>query len=164
MVTSNMIINDQNIEVKVWSTNNKHFKSLGYDCKQGDKLIVSVRELQNTSPIKIRVLCDYCLSKNIKNEILKRYDVALNDEIINKKHSCLKCRYDKVKETCIDKYGVEYAWQSENTKEKSRKTNLEKYGVENVMHNEEIKTKLSKVRLKQCMRKILVPNQNNKNL
>lgn len=37
---------------------------------------------------------------------------------------------DKTKQTCLEKYGVEFSFQSENNKEKSKQTLLEKYGDE----------------------------------
>lgn len=54
----------------------------------------------------------------------------------------------KQKETVMEKYGVEYAAQSEVIKEKSRKTNLERYGVENTFAVEEFKEKSKKTNLK----------------
>ena len=37
---------------------------------------------------------------------------------------------NKTKQTCLEKYGVEFSFQSENNKEKSKQTLLEKYGDE----------------------------------
>jgi len=48
---------------------------------------------------------------------------------------------EKMKSTCLERYGVEYASQSEEIKEKSKKTCLEKYGVEHIMLDEIIKSK-----------------------
>lgn len=47
---------------------------------------------------------------------------------------------DKIKETNIERYGVEHFTNIE----KSKQTNLEKYGVENVFQNEKIKEKIKK--------------------
>ena len=49
---------------------------------------------------------------------------------------------EKSKKTCLEKYGVEYSWQSENNKEKSKKTCLEKYGVEYPAQSSEIYNKV----------------------
>ena len=54
----------------------------------------------------------------------------------------------KQKETVMEKYGVEYAAQSEVIKEKSRKTNLERYGVENTLLVEEFREKIKQTNLK----------------
>jgi hypothetical protein len=48
---------------------------------------------------------------------------------------------DKIKETNLEKYGVEYGFQSEIIKEKIRVTNLEKYGVEYGLQTKEVKEK-----------------------
>lgn len=48
---------------------------------------------------------------------------------------------NKMKETTLEKYGVENANQSEVVKEKTRQTNLEKYGVEYGLQNEDVKEK-----------------------
>jgi hypothetical protein len=48
---------------------------------------------------------------------------------------------DKMKETTFKNYGVEYGNQSEEVKEKTRKTNLIKYGFEYSIQSEEIKEK-----------------------
>ena len=36
------------------------------------------------------------------------------------------------KKTCLEKYGVEYSWQSENNKEKAKETLLRRYNCENI--------------------------------
>ena len=53
---------------------------------------------------------------------------------------CAKC---KSKQTCLEKYGVEYSFQSENNKSKSKETCLNNYGVENASKSEIIKKKIS---------------------
>ena len=46
---------------------------------------------------------------------------------------------EKNKKTCIERYGVEYSWQSEKTKESIKNTMLERHGVDHPMHSDEIK-------------------------
>lgn len=48
---------------------------------------------------------------------------------------------DKIKKTNLERYGVEYAQQSELIKDKVRKTNKERYGVDAPLQNEEIRKK-----------------------
>ena len=48
---------------------------------------------------------------------------------------------DKMKITTLERYGVEHGTQSKEVKEKIRKTNLEKYGFEYGLQNEEVKEK-----------------------
>jgi len=55
---------------------------------------------------------------------------------------------DKIKATNLKTYGFEYGFQSEEVKEKRRVTNLEKYGFENPLQREEIKEKCRQTNLK----------------
>ena len=55
-----------------------------------------------------------------------------------------QCRYslnrlNKYKQTCLEKYGVEYAQQSNEVKDKAKQTYLEKYGVEHYTNREKSK-------------------------
>ena len=47
----------------------------------------------------------------------------------------------KIKESCLENYGVENPQQSEEIKERTRQTNIERYGVECTLKNPEIKKK-----------------------
>jgi hypothetical protein len=55
---------------------------------------------------------------------------------------------DKIKATNLKTYGFEYGFQSEEVKEKRRVTNIEKYGFENPLQREEIKEKCRQTNLK----------------
>ena len=48
---------------------------------------------------------------------------------------------EKIKQTCLEKYGVEYFWQSAECKEKIKQTCLEKYGVDSPLKSEKIRNK-----------------------
>ena len=89
-----------------------------------------------------------------------------SDEIKQKiKQTCLK-KYgvdnynktkeskEKIKQTCLEKYGVEYFWQSDECKEKIKQTCLEKYGVDSPLKSEEIRNKGKKT----CLEKYGVDN------
>ena len=64
---------------------------------------------------------------------------------------CKKCgikiRMEKSKQTNLERYGVEYALQSNIIKDKVKEQNLEKYGVENVFQSEEVKDKIKQTNL-----------------
>lgn len=49
-----------------------------------------------------------------------------------------------MKQTCLKRYGVEFSFQSEEQKKKTKETCLKKYGVDNPMKNEQLKSKLLK--------------------
>ena len=62
------------------------------------------------------------------------------------KYCCYECginhRQNVSRKTCLDKYGVEYTFQSENNLEKSKQTKLEKYGNEYYTNAEKIQKSL----------------------
>ena len=61
---------------------------------------------------------------------------------------------EKIKQTCLEKYGVEYFWQSDECKEKIKQTCLEKYGVDSPLKSEKIRNKGKKT----CLEKYGVDN------
>lgn len=61
---------------------------------------------------------------------------------------------EKIKQTCLEKYGVEYFWQSDECKEKIKQTCLEKYGVDSPLKSEKIRNKGKKT----CLKKYGVDN------
>ena len=97
------------------------------------------------SKVEIRRNCELC-GKEFVVKLRK------NGSYSNAKYCSEECAIKggqvKQKETVMEKYGVEYAAQSEVIKEKSRKTNLERYGVENTFAVEEFKEKSKKTNLK----------------
>jgi hypothetical protein len=63
--------------------------------------------------------------------------------------SCSKIQIkNKVKKTCLEKYGVEHALQVKSFRDAANKTIKEKYGVNNISQSQEIKTKKSQTCLK----------------
>ena len=49
---------------------------------------------------------------------------------------------NKMKKTCLDRYGVEYSTQSEQMKSKTRDTNIKRYGVESPTKLESVQNKI----------------------
>ena len=60
----------------------------------------------------------------------------------NKSEDEIKEIQNKIKETNIEKYGVENVFQSEEIKEKIKQTNINKYGVYNPLLSDEIQSKI----------------------
>jgi len=62
------------------------------------------------------------------------FDKSLNKLYKQRNFGCLDCakkiKFDKIKNTMVEKYGVEYAAQSEVFLAKMKSTTMEKYGVE----------------------------------
>ena len=65
-----------------------------------------------------------------------------------------KCRQNnpnvrlKNKQTCLEKYGVEFAIKSEHVKEQCKQTCLEKYGTDMYVKTQAFRTKVAKTKLK----------------
>ena len=79
-----------------------------------------------------------------ESRFLRRVNAAFNDNFLNRSNnsiSTLNVDWEKRKQGNVEKYGYEYAMQSEFIKNKGKQTNLEKYGCENVFQNEDIKYK-----------------------
>lgn len=156
----------KNIEVTIINHNINHYKSLGYNVKCKQKIIVPIEHLSKGSHIKIKVCCDVCGKENTirYQDYLRTLEYGF--------HSCSNCRLIKYKETCKqlygaentlckgttsyqkknntvkEKYGVDNVFQSEEIKEKSKKTCLEKYGCEYANQNSDILEKSKNTRIK----------------
>lgn len=81
--------------------------------------------------------CDNCAKKIKFNRIKNTMVEKYGVEYAAQNENCM----NKMKETMLKKYGVEYANQSEEVKEKIKNTNLEKYGCEYGLQSEEVKEK-----------------------
>ena len=92
-----MIIEDQDISIKITSKNIKHFIDCGYeDIKVGDTIIGKVTDLSKGSDTKVDVKCDYCgkiIKVNYSDYNRYKYD----------KYSCKKCRQKKTSEYSLSK-------------------------------------------------------------
>jgi len=73
---------------------------------------------------------------------------------------CTECSRNrgkiKIVETCLERYGVKSAKQSNEVKEKTKNTFLKKYGVENPNQLKEVRDKIKKT----CLEKYGVENPN----
>jgi hypothetical protein len=129
-------------EVKVKSS--KYYSNLGYDIN--DRYIyVKIEDVPLGSRAIIVAKCDYCGKE--KEISYKDY----NANIINcNKFSCsIKCGMLKVKENNTKKWGVEYYFQSEDFKDKSKKTLLNNWGVDHISKSKSINDKIRyKMKLK----------------
>jgi len=85
------------------------------------------------------IMCDNSFNKSL-NKLHKQRNFGC--EICAK-----KMKFDRIKNTMVEKYGCEYATQSEIFKDKMKSSNLLKYGVEYANQNEDIKDKIKKTNL-----------------
>ncbi len=78
--------------------------------------------------------------RNIKR-LLVYYDIDKSPEEVK------QARLEKIKSSNLEKYGVEYPYQSKKIREKSTLTTLSRYGVDNPFKLEEFKEKIKKTNL-----------------
>ena len=132
-----MIINKFH-KTKIGGKNIKHYKNLGYNIKLYNIIVVPTYQLPKGSHVKIDVRCDYCgkivskIYKSLWNERKKSF---------TKKDCCKNCIYKKTTETLKAIYGVTNCMSLESTKIKMKDTCLKKYGVEFAIQDLGIKTK-----------------------
>jgi len=80
-----------------------------------------------------------------------RFDKSLNKLHKQRNFGCESCakilKFERIKNTMVDKYGVEYAAQSQIFIDKMKETTLERFGVENANQSEQIKEKIRQTNL-----------------
>jgi hypothetical protein len=85
------------------------------------------------------ILCENSFNKSL-NKLHKQRNFGCE--------TCAKIlKFERIKNTMFDKYGVEYAAKSEHFRDKMKTTTLERYGVEHGTQSEEIKEKIRKTNL-----------------
>ena len=136
-----MLIEGQLVEVMVSAKTLKHYTELGYDVKRNDVILVPPEHLTRGSHAIVDVECDVC-----KKIIQKQYKQYLRGHTYNM-DACSECYAEKIKLSCLNKYGVENVFQLEEVKQKTKNTLLNTYGCDHPMHNDEIKDKWKQTNL-----------------
>ena len=139
------LILPQTVKIRTGSSNYKHYREKGYWFKKcGDFIEVNVLDLHPGSTVKVKVVCDIC---GKEREMWYRTVVKCNEE--NELITCASnsCKHKKYEDTCMKKYGVKSAIQSQEIQNKIKTTNLERYGCENAMQNKEIQNKVRETNL-----------------
>lgn len=131
-----MLVPNQFVEVKVIGPTLQHYRDLGYDVNYLDVIKVPVEHLTEGSKVVVQVKCDVC-GKDIPRPY-KQY-LHYHSQGID---TCNEHKNIKTKVTCMEKYGVENIFQSEEFKEKHRQTCLERYGYEYISQVPEIRQKI----------------------
>lgn len=130
-----MLIPGQIVTVKVIGQTLSHYRSLGYDVNLFDIIQAPIEHLTDGSKVKVDVECDIC-----KKQYSKPYKQYLKQHTYNI-DTCNKCRHVKIKQTCMQQYGVENVFQVDEYKNKQKETCVQKYGVENISMSKDIKNK-----------------------
>lgn len=136
-----MLVENQNFELKfagMHKKNKDHILNKGY--KNIDDFVnVKAEDLPLGSKIQVELSCDYC-GETIYWEFRKAMK--------HNKHCCKKCSPLKVKESNLEKYGVEFPFQSKKIREKQKETMINNYGVDNPGAVPEIYEKITQTNMK----------------
>jgi hypothetical protein len=96
-----------------------------------------------TRDSKIIGKCILCDNKFVK---------SFNHLDKNRNFGCIDCtkkiKFEKIKDTMLEKYGVEYAAQLDEFKDKIKQTTIERYGCESARQNEDVNNKIKATNLK----------------
>ena len=133
------LILPQTVRVKTHWTTCKHYKEKGYKFEKcGEFIEVNVLDLHPGSKTMVKVVCDIC---GKEREMWYRRVIEYNEE--NKLITCGDkiCRYKKVEDTCMKKYGVKNVFQTQETKDKIVETNRQNHGVDYYTQCKEYKDK-----------------------
>ena len=119
------------------------FEMLTNICDEGGvTLLEDYKDKYVTRDTRIIAKCILCDNK---------FDKSLNKLHKQRNFGCRSCakiiKFEKIKNTMVEKYGVPYAGQSQLCMDKMRETNLEKYGVEYGNQSEEVKDKIRKTNM-----------------
>ena len=103
----------------------------------GVTLLVDYKEQSMTRDTRIIGKCISCENS---------FDKSLNKLYKQKNFGCDVCskviKFQRIKTTMIQNYGVEYAAQNKIFMDKQKETTLIKYGVEHACQNEQVKEKI----------------------
>ena len=126
------------IKQRLWHLINETTKNPG--CK------ICGKPVKWNDTVKEQAYRTYCSHKCQHNDPAMR---ELKNKIEQEKYgSKREHSVEKMKKTCLERYGVEFAIQNEECKQKQKQTVYERYGVENVIQNEETRQRRVKTNIK----------------
>jgi len=122
------------VEISVISNNKKYLKLRGYDVSQ-KSVIIKISDLLKQSHVLVNVSCDICgIEKSIP---YNSYNKGLNNGGYYACNNKL-CSNEKRKRTNLIKFNSEWASQNDNIKNKVKNTNIERYGVDTNLKIEKV--------------------------
>lgn len=177
--------NENNEQVKTCGKNSSNFvvnskKYCCYECGKADRREkvrkTNLERYGNEVAMKSEVI------KNKLKDSLRNISIEKKEEYIKKRVETRRQKIDeisqnislglkkayqergqeiqeKVKKTCLDRYGVTSTNKLESMKKKSRETCLEKYGTEYAIQNKEMREKIEKTNLEKYGTKIASCNK-----
>ena len=139
------MIKQNKIKVKTTNKNISFYKKINPSLISGEVVEVDISMLSKGSKQIITVVCDKC--EREVDMMYKTYLRILKDD----KYFCSDCKYERIKKSNIEKFGVENVFQIEEYYSKTEKwfyrvkeTNLQKHNYEFPLQNEEIRKKAHK--------------------
>lgn len=155
----------QTVEVKIRKNNLQYYLDKGYEAEQGKIIEIATLDLQKYSDIKVKYQCDYegCNAiHELRFEDYNRkhqYEFSRDKDYCSKHGKAAKAEWmkihkpneykeyykknlEKMRKTCLEKYGSENAMQNHEIVENLKKSMLEKYGCENPMQVLEFRQKM----------------------
>jgi len=102
---------------------------------KGSKITVKVEHLTPSSHVEVDVKCDYC-TKEYKMKYSEYNEKVINGNI--QKVACIDCNKDKLKESNLKQYNVEWACTTKDAIKKRKITMVDRYGVEYASQNKEL--------------------------
>lgn len=144
------------VNLRINPNNYKYLLSIGFsNIKINDIIEIPVHKLSIGSGHKVEVKCDICGKEKVLS--YRRYMLSFNNggyyscsnkcNIEKRKYEHTKEIKEKVKKTCIEKYGSDNYLITDEGKEKTKQTNLIKFGVENPFSNKDIQKQIKQTNL-----------------
>lgn len=142
-----LIIED--IEIKTNCRGLSQYKKIGYTdfVRNGGNcftLTVKSSDVLPASKTKVHVQCDYC--GKIVETTMRLYTCAMT-KVHTHKYACHDCEGKKIMDSCLDKYGCHFT-QTKEYQEQRIKDNMEKYGVPYALQSQEVKDKIKETNFK----------------
>lgn len=96
------MILDKIVYIKMNAKHISKYREMGYDCVVGKLTPIKIEDLPKYSKCKINVICDCCHSESAVLYI--NYTKTLDKF---EKYRCYECGRNAIKQTCLDRYGVD---------------------------------------------------------
>jgi len=119
-----------------------------------EKHITLIKDYSNETIHRRIPIEGKCIESGCENNFKKNWEQLL----LNENYYCITCTYkyrsEKIKDTCMKRYGVKNVLQNKEIKEKIKNTNINKYGTAHPLQNKEVLNKVQAT----CMEKYGVIN------